>query len=80
MGWGWMPLFLCSLSLIGCLQKHVLESDELQLAIPTEEILQLQRENDLLDIAQNKIWILDLRLNFPKRMFMEMRGIDQLLV
>jgi len=52
-----MPLCLCSLSLIGCLQKHVLESDELQLANPTEEILQLQRENDLLNIAQNEIWI-----------------------
>jgi len=62
------------------LQKRELESDELQLANPTEEILQLQRENDLLNIAQNEIWILDLRLKNPKRMFMEMRGIDQLLV
>ena len=35
----------------------MLESDELQLANPTEEILQLQRENDLLNIAQNEIWI-----------------------
>jgi len=52
----------------------VLESDELQLANSTEEILgawggQVRRESDLLHSVQNEIWILDLRLNYPNWIF-----------